>query len=143
MGPQRIASLPAGTLLSHHELNDEAALVDARGFIKLHAKDMGFSMLNQTKIVTAASELGRNVLEHGLGGSVLCESLGAGERMGIRLTFEDSGPGIENLELALSDGYTSKNGLGLGLSGSKRLMDEFEILTEVGVGTTIVVVKWK
>jgi serine/threonine-protein kinase RsbT len=114
----------------------------ARASIKMHAADLGFSQLNQTKIVTAASELSRNVIEHGLGGWVRTEKVQAEGRVGLRLVFQDTGPGIEDVPLAMSDGYTSKKGLGLGLSGSKRLMDEFEIITEPGEGTTIVVTKW-
>jgi serine/threonine-protein kinase RsbT len=113
-----------------------------RASIKMHAADLGFSLVNQTKIVTAASELGRNLIEHGLGGSVKIERVQSDEGVGIRLIFQDSGPGIEDIDLALSDGYTSKKGLGLGLSGSKRLMDEFEIESAPGQGTTITVTKW-
>ncbi len=116
--------------------------MEARASIKMLAKDMGFSLVNQTKIVTAASELGRNVLEHGLGGSVRAESVHADGRIGLRLIFADSGPGIENIGLALTDGYTSKNGLGLGLTGSRRLMDEFDLISAPGEGTTVVVTKW-
>ena len=99
--------------------------------------------MNQTKIITAASELGRNVLEHGLGGDVHIERVQHQEKLGLRMTFIDSGPGIENLNLALADGYTSKNGFGLGLTGSKRLMDEFELTSSQGQGTTVSVTKWK
>jgi serine/threonine-protein kinase RsbT len=124
------------------ELKSEDDLVQARASIKMHSVDLGFSKLNQTKIVTAASELGRNVLEHGLGGRLRIEQVNTGGRQGLKLIFEDSGPGIPDLELALSDGYTSKNGLGLGLSGSKRLMDDFKINSSPGKGTTVEVTKW-
>lgn len=93
--------------------------------------------------MTAASELARNVLEHGLGGLVRIEKLERGTGVGLRMTFQDSGPGIENIDLALTDGYTSKSGLGLGLTGSKRLMDEFSLESIVGSGTKVVVTKWK
>jgi serine/threonine-protein kinase RsbT len=109
----------------------------------MHARDLGFSSLNQTKIVTAASELGRNVLEHGLGGTLQIDRVSNEENIGLQLTFKDDGPGIDNIELALTDGYTSKKGLGLGLTGSKRLMDEFEILSKPLAGTTVTVIKWK
>ena len=142
MGSQRLTSESEGVLLNYSELKDEDSLVDVRGLVRMHAKDLGFSTLNQTKIMTAASELSRNVVEHGLGGSVRMERLQVDDRIGLRLTFEDSGPGIADLSLALQDGFTSKNGLGLGLSGSKRLMDEFDLQSEVGVGTKVVVTKW-
>jgi serine/threonine-protein kinase RsbT len=140
MGPKSLAL--HGTLLGFRELVDEDALVDVRASVKMHAKDCGFSILNQTKLVTAASELGRNVIEHGLGGHFWIEKIFSDGRDGLRLLFEDSGPGIPDTELALSDGYTSRKGLGLGLSGSKRLMDDFEMVTTPGEGTTIAVTKW-
>ena len=131
-----------GALLQHCDLKTEDDLVLARAAIKLHSADMGFSKLNQTKIVTAASELGRNVLEHGLGGYLKIEEIDQHGRKGLRLVFEDSGPGIADMDLALTDGYTSKKGLGLGLTGSKRLMDEFAIHSQPGEGTTVMVTKW-
>lgn len=134
----------ACTLLSYREIKDEDSLMEMRASIKLHAADLGFSLVNQTKIVTAASELGRNVIEHGQGGSVKAERLKlvGQDNYGLRLTFEDEGPGISDISLALSDGYTSKKGLGLGLSGSKRLMDEFELNSTFGHGTKVAVIKW-
>lgn len=132
-----------GELLQVCTLLSEEDLVNARHAIKIHAVDLGFSVMNQTKIITAASELGRNVLEHGRGGNVHVERIRYDEQVGLRLTFRDSGPGIEDMDLALTDGYTSKNGLGLGLTGSKRLMDEFEITSTPGQGTTVSVTKWK
>jgi serine/threonine-protein kinase RsbT len=128
-------------LIAYHPLKTEHDLVQARAAIKMHAADLGFSSLNQTKIVTAASELGRNAIEHGLGGGVKIERAQR-DRVGLRLVFEDNGPGIPDIEQALVDGYTSKKGLGLGLSGSKRLMDEFEIAANAGGGTVITVTKW-
>ena len=130
-------------LLQICQLKNEDDLVEARSAVKMHAADLAFSAVNQTKIVTAASELGRNVLEHGLGGSVQIDRVASAEANGLRLIFKDSGPGIENMDLALTDGYTSKKGLGLGLTGSKRLMDEFEITSQLEVGTTVIVTKWK
>lgn len=104
---------------------------------------MNFSTLNQTKLVTAASELGRNVIEHGLGGSMQVESVTNGELVGMRMTFKDTGPGIIDMQLALTDGYSSQKGMGLGLTGSKRLMDDFELESVPNAGTTVVVIKWK
>lgn len=130
-------------LLSFQELRTEEDLVQMRSTIKMHAVDLGFSGLNQTKIVTAASELGRNVIEHGLGGNVVIERVDDAERHGLRMVFKDLGPGIPNMDLALSDGFTSKKGLGLGLSGSKRLMDEFDVVSQPGQGTSVTVTKWK
>jgi serine/threonine-protein kinase RsbT len=104
---------------------------------------MGFGLVDQTKIVTAASELARNTVDYGKGGTVTLETLQLASRKGLRLIFEDKGPGIPDIELAMSDGYTSNQGLGLGLSGSKRLMHEFEIVSQVGKGTKIAIVRWR
>jgi serine/threonine-protein kinase RsbT len=104
---------------------------------------MKFSLVEQTKIVTAASELGRNTLEHGGGGSVELALLVNGVRRGLRLRFSDQGPGIPDVALALKDGYSTGSGMGLGLGGSKRLMNEFEIETKPGGGTTITAIRWK
>ena len=130
-------------LLQFCRIGNEEDVLQARLAVKVHAVDLAFSVLNQTKLVTAASELGRNVLEHGLGGNMQIDRVDSAAGVGMRLTFQDKGPGIEDMELAMTDGYTSKNGLGLGLTGSKRLMDEFEIKSEPGVGTTVIVTKWK
>lgn len=131
------------TFLQLCPLKNEDDLVSARAATKMHASDLSFSLINQTKIVTAASELGRNVLEHGLGGTLQIERVNHLDQLGLRMIFEDNGPGIADMSLALTDGFTSKNGLGLGLTGSKRLMDEFEIESSVGIGTTVIVTKWK
>ena len=104
---------------------------------------MRFSLVDQTRIITAASELARNTLQHGGGGSVAIEIVENGTRRGLRLTFKDQGPGIPDLELAMKDGYTTGGGLGLGLSGSKRLVNEFTILSKVGEGTEVSITKWK
>jgi serine/threonine-protein kinase RsbT len=103
----------------------------------------GLSLVDQTKIVTAASELARNTLEYGGGGTVLLEALQDGLRKGLRLTFEDHGPGIADIGLALTDGYTSGHGMGLGLSGSKRLVNEFDLWSKPGEGTRVTVARWK
>jgi serine/threonine-protein kinase RsbT len=105
--------------------------------------ELRFSLVDQTKIVTAASELARNTLDYGGGGMVKLESLQEGIRRGLRLTFEDKGPGIPDLDLALKDGYTTGGGLGMGLSGTKRLVNEFNIVSQVGEGTCITITKWK
>jgi len=100
------------------------------------------SLVDQTKLVTAASELARNTLVYGGGGSAEVDRVDNGRRQGIRIVFADRGPGIADLDLALTDGYTTGNGLGLGLSGARRLVDEFAIDTAVGRGTTVTVTKW-
>jgi serine/threonine-protein kinase RsbT len=105
---------------------------------------LGFGLVDQTKITTAASELARNTLDYGLGGEIEIESLiNEQGKPGIKMSFVDSGPGIADLDLALTDGYTSGRGLGMGLSGSKRLMNEFSVDTTVGKGTRVTVIKWK
>lgn len=105
--------------------------------------ELGFSLVDQTKIVTAASELARNTKVYGGGGTVLLESLAAEPRRGLRLTFEDEGPGIPDVQQALKDGFTTGTGLGLGLGGARRLVNEFTITSVVGQGTRIVITKWK
>jgi serine/threonine-protein kinase RsbT len=107
------------------------------------AMAQGLSLVDQTKIVTAASELARNTLDHGGGGTVRLEALNSETRRGVRLTFEDQGPGIPDVDLALTDGYTTAGGLGLGLSGAKRLSNEFEIFSRVGEGTRVMIARWK
>ena len=114
-----------------------------RQTVRARTSELGFSLVNQTKMVTAASELARNTVDYGGGGHVLVEILNEGGRRGLRLTFEDQGPGIPDISLALKDGWTSGNGLGLGLSGAKRLVDQFHIESKVGVGTRIVITRWK
>ena len=102
-----------------------------------------FSLIDQTKIVTAASELARNTLEHGGGGQVEFELLVTATRKGLRLVFSDEGPGIANIEQALRDGFTTGNGLGLGLGGAKRLSNEFEIASRLGAGTRVTIARWR
>jgi len=102
-----------------------------------------FGLVDQTKIVTAASELARNALEHGKGGNCRIEVVENGIRQGLRLRFEDKGPGIADIELAMRDGYTTGSGLGLGLSGSKRLVNDFEIQSQPGQGTVVTITRWK
>jgi serine/threonine-protein kinase RsbT len=118
-------------------------VVLARQKVRQWAIELRFTLVDQTKLVTAASELARNTLDHGRGGQMTIESLTNGTRSGLRLTFEDKGPGIANIEQALKDGFTSGNGLGLGLGGSKRLVNEFSIQSEVGKGTRVEVARWR
>ncbi|MEW5856188.1 MAG: anti-sigma regulatory factor [Cyanobacteriota bacterium] len=124
-------------------IQSSADVVLVRQAVRHFALELGFSLVDQTKIVTAASELARNTLEYGGGGTVKLEALQEGIRRGLRLTFEDTGPGIPDIELALKDGFTTGGGLGMGLSGSKRLVNEFNIISQVGVGTCVTITKWK
>ncbi len=117
-------------------------VVAARRRVRELAAQLGFSLVDQTKIVTAASELARNTAIHGGGGSMEVVCLN-GPRVGLRLTFEDRGPGIPDVQLALRDGFTTGSGLGLGLGGAKRLVNEFEITSSVGKGTKVTVIRWK
>jgi serine/threonine-protein kinase RsbT len=121
----------------------EQDIVMVRQVVRKLSQEAGFSLVDQTKMVTAASELARNTFIYGGGGQVRWELLLEGARKGVRLTFEDKGPGIANLELAMMDGWTSGTGLGMGLSGSKRLVNEFEIQSEVGKGTRVTITRWK
>ena len=114
-----------------------------RQAVRQRAVDLGFSLVDQTKIVTAASELGRNTIQHGGGGRALIEIINDGTRKGLRLTFEDQGPGIADIALAMRDGYSTGGGLGLGLSGAKRLSNEFAITAAPGEGTRVVITRWK
>lgn len=118
-------------------------MVVVRQSVRAWAAQIGMSIVDQTKIVTAASELARNTLVYGGGGSVTLEQLQEGIRRGLRLTFEDRGPGIPDIDKALTDGYTTGGGMGLGLSGSKRLVNDFEITSAVGEGTRVAVTRWK
>jgi serine/threonine-protein kinase RsbT len=107
------------------------------------AAEATLSLVDQTKLVTAASELARNTVIYGGGGTARVDLVESGARRGVRITFEDQGPGIPNIALALTDGYTTGTGLGLGLSGAKRLCNEFDLKSEVGKGTTITITRWK
>ena len=118
-------------------------IVLVRQTVRAWAIAQGLGLVDQTKIVTAASELARNTVEYGGGGTLLLEALLEGARKGLRLTFEDQGPGITDLKLALTDGYTTGSGMGLGLSGSKRLVNEFDVWSEAGKGTRVTVTRWK
>ena len=119
-------------------------VVRVRQAVRTLAMDLGFSLVDQTKVITAASELARNTLTYGGGGEVRIERLNQGpKRAGVRLTFEDRGPGISNIDLALTDGYTTGNGLGLGLNGARKLSHEFDIWSQPGVGTRVTITRWK
>jgi len=124
-------------------LKSSEDVVRMRQAVREHAIELGFGLVDQTKLVTAASELARNAIIYGGGGEVKVETLTEGERRGIGLTFSDRGPGIADIQQALKDGYTSGNGLGLGLGGAKRLSNEFHIISEVGVGTRITIKRWR
>ena len=118
-------------------------VVRVRQRVRVVAADSGLSLVDQTKVVTAASELARNALVYGGGGMARIEAVtSAGGRAGVRIGFSDDGPGIPDVDLALTDGWTTGGGLGLGLSGARRLVDEFELDSKPGRGTSVVVVKW-
>ena len=117
-------------------------VVRVRQLVRTFAVAVKLSLVDQTKLVTAASELARNTLVYGGGGTVEVQRVENGRRSGIKIVFADQGPGIVDLDLALTDGYTTGGGMGLGLSGARRLVDEFDINTAVGQGTSITVTKW-
>ncbi len=121
----------------------ESDIVNVRQTTRVWSTECKFSLVDQTKMVTAASELARNAVIYGGGGTVKMEILSDGIRKGLRLTFHDQGPGISDVERAMSDGYSSGSGLGLGLGGARRLVNEFEIKSEPGKGTTVVITRWK
>jgi serine/threonine-protein kinase RsbT len=118
-------------------------VVRVRQLARTMAIAAGLSLVDQTKIITAASELARNTLDYGGGGSVLAELVEAGARRGLRLTFEDKGPGIPDIQAALKDGYSSGKGMGLGLGGARRLSNEFVIHSKPGEGTKVVIARWR
>ena len=118
-------------------------VVGIRQAVRQRAVELGFNLIDQTKIVTAASELARNTVQYGGGGTVTIDGIEDGGRRGLRLTFEDQGPGITDIELAMRDGYTTGGGLGLGLSGARRLSSEFQIHSKPGEGTRVTIVRWR
>lgn len=130
-------------LAVHASVRTDEEIVRLRQTVRDHAITQGFSLVDQTKFVTAASELARNTLRYGGGGDAHLSSLRDGAKVGLRITFIDTGPGIPNIERAMTDGFTSGGGLGLGLGGAKRLCDEFEIRSAPGQGTTVSITKWK
>jgi serine/threonine-protein kinase RsbT len=134
MAPIKTDSMPL--------LNDQDVVI-ARQTVRKITQEMGFKLVDQTKIVTATSELARNTVVHGGGGVLKWEELDQGGRQGLRLTFSDEGPGITDIQLAMKEGYTTGKGLGMGLPGAKRLVNEFEIQSDPERGTRVVVTKWK
>ena len=124
-------------------LRSEEDIVASRQKVRMLTQQLKFSLVDQTKMITAASELSRNTVVHGRGGDMHWELLDDGMRRGLRLHFEDQGPGIPDQKLALTDGWTSGGGMGLGLPGSKRLVQEFELKSTPGVGTRVSITRWK
>ena len=123
-------------------ISSSGDIVRVRQAVRARAAAVGLNLIDQTKIVTAASEIARNALEYGGGGHVVIEMIMNGKKRGVRLTFEDTGPGIADIELALKDGYTTGGGLGLGVGGAKRLCNEFHVESKIGVGTRVVLARW-
>jgi serine/threonine-protein kinase RsbT len=130
-------------LSEHRPIATPEDVVAVRQAVRQRAVELGFNLVDQTKIVTAASELARNTLQYGGGGTLRIEEIIEGPRRGLRLVFEDNGPGIPNIELAMKDGYTTGNGLGLGLSGARRLSNEFHIQSSPSEGTRVTIVRWR
>ena len=124
-------------------LQDEQDVVRARQAVRISMQELKFSLVDQTKMITAASELARNTVIHGKGGEMGIEVVTNGTRTGVRLTFEDHGPGIGDIAQAMTDGWTSGGGLGMGLPGTKRLVNDFHIESAAGQGTRIVIARWK
>jgi serine/threonine-protein kinase RsbT len=124
-------------------ISSSSDVVTVRQRVRELASEMRFSLVDQTKLVTAASELARNALDHGGGGEAIVEVIQNDVRSGLRLTFRDDGPGIPDITLALRDGFTTGSGMGLGLGGSKRLSNEFEIQSQLGQGTVVTIVRWR
>lgn len=124
-------------------IRNEADIVMARQQVRRLTQQLKFSLVDQTKMITAASELSRNTLIYGGGGDMQWELVQQGVRHGLRLSFVDQGPGIPDIDLALKDGWTSGNGMGMGLSGSKRLVNDFELETAPGKGTRVTITRWK
>ncbi len=130
---------PSGSM----PLLNEADIVMCRQAVRRLTQQVKFSLVDQTKLITAASELSRNTVVYGKGGEMRWEIVQQGIKTGLRLAFEDKGPGIPDVELALTDGWTSGSGMGVGLSGSRRLVNEFDLRTAVGEGTCVTVTRWK
>lgn len=125
-----------------YTITSDADVVRVRQSVRTLAVTAKLTLIDQTKLVTAVSELARNTLVHGGGGDATVEVVSAGARHGVRVSFTDTGPGIADVSLALTDGWSSGTGLGLGLSGARRLVDDFELQSAPGTGTTVSVVKW-
>lgn len=127
--------------IRHIRTSDD--IINVRQIVRQWAVALGMNLVDQTKIITATSELARNTLNYGGGGILLLEEVSNGIRNGLRLTFEDKGPGIPDIDQALKDGFTTNGGMGLGLGGAKRLSNEFEIFSKPGEGTRITILRWK
>jgi len=123
-------------------LRAQEDVVSIRRVVRSHAVDIGLSLVDQTKLVTAASEIARNTVLHGGGGTLRLEVISNLNRQGLRMTFEDRGPGIPDIERAMQDGFTTGGGLGLGLGGAKRLTNEFSVESKPGEGTRVVITQW-
>ena len=123
-------------------IQSSSDVVVVRQRVRAWTTEMKFSLVEQTKIVTAASEIARNTVDYGRGGDLRMDAVHNGLKSGLRLTFSDQGPGIRDIEQALTDGFTSGNGMGLGLGGTRRLMDEFDIISRPNEGTTVTITKW-
>jgi serine/threonine-protein kinase RsbT len=130
-------------LSNRRPIKSSEDVVGIRQDVRQRAVELGFNLIDQTKIVTAASELARNTVQYGGGGHLTLETVEEDGRCGIRLTFEDQGPGIADVDLALRDGYTTGGGLGLGLGGARRLANEFHIVSKPGEGTRVTIVRWR
>ncbi len=129
-------------ILQNIQIENSIDLVKARKVVRTIAKDLNYNIVNQTKLITAVSELTRNVLLYSGKGKIVIELIETDIKKGLRITITDDGPGIPDIDLAMTDGYTTSKGLGKGLSGSKKLMDDFSIQSEVGKGTEVVIIKW-
>ena len=130
-------------LSDERQIQTAEDVVGVRQAVRQRAVELGFNLVDQTKIVTAASELARNTLQYGGGGTLILEAIEEAGRRGLRLIFDDRGPGIGNIELAMKDGYSTGGGLGLGLSGARRLSNEFHIDSRPGEGTRVTIVRWR
>lgn len=135
--------MPSITRTDVLPLKSEHDIVLARQAVRKLAQELGFSLVEQTKMVTAASEIARNTVIYGGGGTMTWEMLVDGGKKGLRLRFEDKGPGIPDLDLAMTDGWTSGTGMGMGLTGAKRLVNEFDLDTRPGEGTRVTLTRWK
>ena len=139
----KIVSDNSWKMLEKCPIQNEYDIVKARQIVRQFAKEEGMGIVDQTRITTAVSELFRNMFSYASGGEVLIEKGIVDEKSSLIITCIDTGPGIDNIELAMTDGYTSGGGMGYGLPGAKRLVDRFEIFSELNIGTTVRVMKWK
>ena len=133
----------SSTNVERHIIQSSDDVVRVRQAVRRAALDAGLSLVDQTKIITAASELARNTLDHGGGGEALLERVADGARSGVRIRFEDTGPGIADIDAALRPGFSTGRGMGLGLGGARQLSNEFSIVSELGRGTRVMIARWK